>query len=474
MPRGISDSRSRLAFVVITGLATIGFAVAMGQVDIDRTPGRDADAPNLHALWWHWISFGTLWVMLSAVWWRLARDDSPEHGIKAATFIILIALSARLIVLFVHEPALSDDIYRYIFDGRNVAHGINPYTVTPADRIADEAVGRWPGERAIAGRINHPELATIYLPTSQWMFAVAGATLPESWTSPEASARWFRAWFIGIELVLMILLAGALLAHQRSTMWLALYAWHPLAISSIAGSGHQDVIGMVLLVMAIALMTMPPARTWLWSVALGAAACVKPMVVPLAAFGLRGCACRRWIVSMLAGFVTASALSAPMLLSDGGRPLLSLLETSREFAAHWAHFGGAYELFAAGFGSYVAARLACLVLLGVVLLIVFLRGRDLWRQSMIALLAMVLLSTTAHPWYLLWALAIFPVAAGRAGDTRPLCGLSLWIFSFTITFGYVAYAHVESWHVPTWVLVIAFAPVYVGILLELFVSGKRE
>ena len=72
--------------------------------------------------------------------------------------------------------------------------------------------------------------------------------------------------------------------------------------------------------------------------------------------------------------------------------------------------------------------------------------------------AMVLLSPTAHPWYLLWALAMVPMAMGWA----------TWLASLTLSWGYVAWGNVATdgtpgWGVPAWVMVITYAPIY-GVL----------
>jgi hypothetical protein len=98
-----------------------------------------------------------------------------------------------------------------------------------------------------------------------------------------------------------------------------------------------------------------------------------------------------------------------------------------------------------------------------VILGVFLRGRDAWLDAAVIFLAMVLLSPTAHPWYLLWALALLPIA--RSG--------TVWVASLTLPWGYWVLADPVDWSVPVWVMVVAYLPVYAALAIELILHWRR-
>lgn len=70
--------------------------------------------------------------------------------------IIIVAVAFRLMFLF-RPPELSDDIYRYLWDGLTVLNGNNPYAFAPLDAkpLAAESV-------ALLSHVNHPHLITIY------------------------------------------------------------------------------------------------------------------------------------------------------------------------------------------------------------------------------------------------------------------------------------------------------------------------
>ena len=93
----------------------------------------------------------------------------------------------------------------------------------------------------------------------------------------------------------------------------------------------------------------------------------------------------------------------------------------------------------------------------VVLAIIMATSCSVWRIAMVYLFAAVLLSSTAHPWYLLWALALLPLRFNSA----------LWVLSLTISWSYTVLIDANTWYLPTWVMVITYAPVYLVLTIEL-------
>lgn len=483
----------------IVGLAI--FLAATFALTIDRTPTAEAGAANLGALAAYWCGFGFGWLGLSLLAVRLWRDraSSWSSARHAAWVVLAVAAAARVVLLLTQTPQLSDDVYRYVFDGRNAAAGVNPYLVRPADRLGvvadpllERPVGliemtaptatpvepRWPGEAAVAARVNNPELHTIYLPVSQYVFAATAWLTPASWSDADAAALAFRIVLVGFELGAIGLLLLVLRRQDRSPWWAALYAWHPLALGEIAGSGHQDAIGLFLLVLALALATWWRSRVAPWTVALACAAMVKPVVVPVAALLLRGQAWYRWVGSALIGVIVCAAVSAPLMLTHGGAPGDNWRSTADRFAKKWAHFGSVYEPVLTAVESRtprwtndeqeILARQVCGGLLGVVVLAILVMARDPWSGARAMMLAMVLLSSTAHPWYLLWALILMPGATSTRG------AMAVWAASLTLPWGYAQLVDVVDWTVPSWVMVAAYLPVYAALLHDMVSAIRRR
>ena len=444
--------------------------IALANLQIDRSPSATAGEQNLRALWPFWIAAASGWASLTALWMLLRRAPSQGWGRNAhgAIVILAVALTARGAVVVTHEPSLSDDIYRYLFDGRNTAAGRNPYLQTPQE-AADE-----PGSSALGPLVNNPELYTIYLPTSQWVFA--GVALGGGSGEPARAERVYRAVFVLFELAAIGGLLLALRRAGRSPWWVTLYAWHPLPITEIAGTGHQDAVGLALLMAAILVGESKQGRrvlgTALWTSLLALATLVKPVVLPVAAFLLKGRPWWSWAGSISVGALVCLVVAAPLWLSHDLEPLRNLLATANRFTLKWAHFGSVYEpllttieRLAPGWTNdqqEVLARRICAALVAVIIVWAWARaGRGgLWAGARTIFLAMVLLSPAAHPWYLLWALAMVPVAPSP----------TVWIATLTLPFGYAVLGDVVEWSLPVWVMVAAYAPVYGALLVD---TAKR-
>ena len=115
-------------------------------------------------LFWAGIFSAFAFYLIAMV--RLGRRPQGSVG-----FVLLAALIFRL-TMWWSPPTLSDDIYRYIWDGRVQLAGINPYQYAPA---APEVA---PLRDALHAKINHPEIPTVYPPLSQLFFRLVGAVQP--------------------------------------------------------------------------------------------------------------------------------------------------------------------------------------------------------------------------------------------------------------------------------------------------------
>jgi hypothetical protein len=183
---------------------------------------------------------------------------------RALWLIIAVAALLRGVLLFI-EPLLSTDIYRYVWDGRVQAAGINPYRYFPAD----EAL-RALRDTAIFPNINRADYAvTIYPPVAQ-MFFLAVTRVSETVTM-------MKLGLLACEGVTVAFLFLLLRRIGRPVTRLVAYLWHPLPLWEIANSGHVDALMIALLTMGLWFgLTGRPLRG-AGSIALGAV--VKPIAI---------------------------------------------------------------------------------------------------------------------------------------------------------------------------------------------------
>jgi hypothetical protein len=156
-------------------------------------------------------------------------------GIWAIVIIGGVAILLRVIALS-FDPLLSSDIYRYIWDGKVQAAGINPYRYVPADQAL-----AFLRDGVIYPNINRAEYAvTIYPPIAQMFFFLV--------TRFGENISTMRIAMLGCEAGLVTVIILLLRRTGRPVPRIAGYAWHPLPIWEIANNGHVDVL-MVLLMM---------------------------------------------------------------------------------------------------------------------------------------------------------------------------------------------------------------------------------
>ena len=235
----------------IVRLAAIGAALTL----------LTALGPTLHLAWGGWALM-IIFALGGAGSLVASQTEGGGTDRRGALVTILVgAVLMRLTLLFV-EPYLSTDIYRYVWDGRVQAAGINPYRYVPA--AAEVAHLR---DAAIFPNINRADYAvTIYPPTAQAIF-LAVTRLGESVVAMKLGLLAFEAATVAALLALLSRLGSP-------ATRIAAYAWHPLPVWEIAGSGHVDV-AMCALLMAGLLLSLH-GRTLLAGVLVTLGALVKP------------------------------------------------------------------------------------------------------------------------------------------------------------------------------------------------------
>ncbi len=195
-------------------------------------------------------------IYLAAALLSLRTRDSRPLLVLGLIFAALFRLS----IIF-SPPYLSDDIYRYIWDGRVQAAGINPYRYMPADKsLADLR------DEKIYPNINRRDSAhTIYPPVAEVAFLLI--------TRFSESVTWMKAVMVGFEAIAVWALVQLLISFGFARQRVLIYAWHPLAIWEFAGSGHVDALAIAFI--ALALLAHRKHRETLTGVLLACATCVK-------------------------------------------------------------------------------------------------------------------------------------------------------------------------------------------------------
>jgi hypothetical protein len=351
---------------------------------------------------------------LALAWGLPIAAAAPRTGRPAS--VAIAALLVRLPLLAV-VPTLSDDVYRYLWEGEVWRAGFNPFVLAP------DAPALAPLRDAVWAQVNHRSVPTVYPPLAQALFVALSGGGVFAWRLLSAACDVGTAW---------------LLARARpGAGWV--WALLPLPALESAVSGHLEGIGVCLFVAAL---IQPSRGLFAW---LGAMVKLLPGVLILREPP------RRWF-----GWAALTlAVTLPIVRTEG-------FETYR---ATWAYNGSLFPLAEALLGEHARAALQGLgaVLVGGILLWSRDRGRvALWTTG-----AFVLLSPTVHPWYALW-----PLAAGLFTGSRAwtlLGALLPWSYTVLATYDPATSSWTES---PTTRLVV-YVPFYLALLAEAWTRLTR-
>lgn len=323
-------------------------------------------------------------IYLLAAWIVIRARSSNSTLLIAIAFAVVFRLS----ILFA-PPYLSDDIYRYIWDGRVQAAGVNPYRYIPAApelaHLRDEAI--YP-------KINRRDWApTIYPPVAQVVFFLT--------TRISESVVWMKLTMVGFELVTLWAVAQLLTILGRPRQLLLLYAWHPLVVWEFAGSGHLDAIFICFI--ALGFLAWQKKSDLGAGFMLGCATLVKLFPLVLAPAMLKP---GRW--KKLPIFVTTILAGYLAYLRVGPKSVLgSMPEYSQEMGLISGQRFYALSLVRKLFGveltslTYVIAAMLAMSAIG---LWVVLKGRreDFLKHAMVLATATTVLFAPHFPWYFSW------------------------------------------------------------------------
>jgi alpha-1,6-mannosyltransferase len=342
--------------------------------------------------------------------------------------VIGLVLAALWHVVFLlTPPGADDDIHRYVWDGRVQRFGYNPYIVVPSDPAL--AGLHTPETRAL----NNPDLPSPYPAGAQLFFRAV--------TAIHESIFALKVAFVFCDFAIVLVLLDILRSSGQGSHWVLAYAWNPLLAIEVAGSGHIDIVGVLLLLVSAAALE----RRWraLAALAFGLAVAVKflPIVV-LPLYWKR--------VRMRDGALAAVVIGLLYVpfLNHGRIPIGSLGTYVQSFRFNDPVFATLERVAA----PQLVVGLA--VLVGFLTAIWLRRKSAAWSADAFAwpMAVSLLCAPVVYPWYLLWLLPFV-----RSVSTVPII---IWTVSIIPTY-YVWHLRTlgRPWLVPGWIMLLEYGSV---------------
>lgn len=383
---------------------------------------------------------------------------SKSTGERVLIFIFLIAACIQFVLLFT-RPALSDDMYRYVWDGRVQAQGISPYEYSPsANELAylkDAQV--WPN-------INRKSAVTVYPPVAQVIFMVLWQINPDQ-------VWWFQASTALGALLAGVLLVGLLRDLGITSARVLIFLWSPLLLIETTHSAHID--GIILPLLVGALWARVRERDGLVGLFLGAATGIKfyPLFLFPALWRPRD-KNGRWIMPLV--FVATLAIAyLPYILMSGVQVVGYLPQYLKEKFNISPLVAALVKVFEGmGVNSNQGIYLLTMGVLIVITLWMIQKpvsgGRQALRRCIWLIGAVTLLSQNLFPWYMLWLLPL--IAIFLEPSPRSLIGRSFnldawsgwWLFCGLIALSYTFFIDWKTIQVVQW---IQFLPLYAFLLI---------
>ena len=394
---------------------------------------------------------------LCVIQWAATGDQTPRVGGFLATFAAafaaylaalhvsrgldpravlgLVALSiAWRVPLVLAPPLLSDDVHRYVWEGRIQNHGGNPYAWMDrpeADRWTPLRDGVWAG-------VTHKDYTALYPPA--WQLAARGVTAVHD------SVRAMKIFLVLCEIAALALLWRLLRRRGLPEGRILVAAWSPLALVEIAGSGHNDAFAILLTVAA--LLALESGRPL--AAAVAGALAFQAKLLPgfvVASWARRF---RWWHVVAAAGLAAAAVV--PYAAAGSG-----LWFSATRYARYWRFNEtgfAALRVLLDQEGAAVASALGVIV----VAAIVAWRGVEPAAAGLAVVAASLLLAANVLPWYALWLLPFLVLREAPAA----------LLFTGTVALAYLAvpgWRSGEPWHVPWGIRVLEYGPCLAVALL---------
>jgi alpha-1,6-mannosyltransferase len=354
-----------------------------------------------------------------------ATDVRGTDGWGDSTGLVIMGAACLFRLTFIAaQPALGNDLYRYLWDGRVTLAGGNPYLEEPAARSAPfpRSTGAAPPSASADGpdfaRLEHKEVPTIYPPLAQALF-LAGASL-------HAGVYGIKLLIVVADLGVFVALRALLRARGQPCARALIYAWNPLAVTETAWSGHIEPVAILFALIAAGAIIQKRESRATVALTLGGLVKLFPLVL---------------LIPLLRSIRARFLLIVPLLLAAAYWPFRAagwrLLAGFREYADRWLANESLFAVIHAAIAwidptpwlkntiawarrsiprtggldllyGYVfpldLAKGACALLLVAFAAALWRRRVEPLRGCFLLTCAVILLSPTVHPWYVLWIL----------------------------------------------------------------------
>ena len=413
-----------------------------------------------HTVEFEWLFFSAFALYGVACFIALqANADAVDRPTLFGIFALAALMQSALIF---SRPTLSDDMYRYVWDGRVQANGISPYRYPPN---APELTPLQDGQ--IYPYINRKPVVTVYPPAAEAAYLLLWKIMPDD-------IHWFQAVMAAGGLAAGILLMGLLKDLGDSPARALIFLWSPLLAFETAHSAHVD--GLILPFLVGAWWARTRQRDGLVGVLLGIATAMKYYPALLLPFLWRPRHPQgRWQMP-LAFIATVGAFYLPYVITSGGDVLGFLPRYFRETFNVSPLVSGLKDILDwLGWHSPNRITLIALVIIALLACWAIIKpapnAETAIRRCILPIGVITLLSQNLFSWYMLWLLPLIAIFLEPSGKRLGILAFprldswtGWWLFCGLIVLSYTFFI---EWKPVRLAIQVEFMPLYLFLVIHL-------
>jgi alpha-1,6-mannosyltransferase len=315
---------------------------------------------------------------------------------KIQTISVLLIFFLIKIFFISVEPIGSDDYYRYLWDGKVQANGINPYIYAPDDHTLIPL-----HSELLPEKVSYPKIRTIYFPVSQFLFTLAYIASGENATG-------LKIILLFAELLLLISLYYLFKRFSIELKYILVYAVLPLVFFQFFIDAHVDLTGAALMIASVTLYFYD--KKFLSYILLGLSISVKPTGLLLIPFLFQNE--QKVLNKLKLVFIPIFVFILTFLpYVFTATPYESIIN----FTAKWTFNGMIYNILDIFLSNNLTIRLICGILFLIVFIFLFLSKISSLKKIYLSLFLLMIFSPVVHPWYLIWFAVLLPVIRSYSG-----------------------------------------------------------
>ncbi|OAQ40846.1 hypothetical protein A5893_07915 [Pedobacter psychrophilus] len=429
------NNKFSFGWVFLSGLITTGI-LNLGYFNSDRK-----DILSI------WVGFSFLFISYFII---LYKFNNPSMRWQNN----YLAIISRVILLF-SVPILSDDFYRFIWDGSQILHGINPFSYTPKELMSFKY--DWV-DTLLFQKMNSPNYFSVYPPINQVIFMLSA--IPGK-GNLLGSVVIMRVFLILFDFGNIYFIRKLLTYFKKDERLVFLYALNPLVIIEFIGNLHFEVVMIFFTLWSIWLLL---NNKWiLSSVILGLAVCTKLLPIIFLPLFIRYIGWKKTIYAgIICGFVVL-ILFLPFI--HNLKLLENLISSIQLYYGKFEFNGSIYQILKAvgwKFLGYNPIAFTSKILIGLSLigfLISYLKSKNILEGIFWVMFTYCIFGAIVHPWYILILVALTPFVKWRFA----------LIWSVLICLSYYTY-RVEPYDESLWLVLVEYIILGLFMIWEIFYS----